>query len=332
MILGLDIGYRYTNITDGKDTITFPSMIAQTRSTQIERLPGQAMPDIVFYAGVDYLIGEAAQNHGKFGRATLNRFRTGSDEYKLLFLYALAKLTGFKNKYNLQIVTGLPHSDYGDRGKVVKTMSGTHKLKINGQSLTYKVSETVVIPQPLGTLTAEIYRANGKGLITINPDLKNRPCVIIDIGGLTIGFMRYAGAYSFDKSTSIEVGVAAYGIQQLQDDIYRQYKAKISFEAAEEALMTNSCLISGKPIDVSRLVNPILQEITQQAISTARQLWDDTASDEYMFLTGGGATLVANRFIQQFGRSTIRKVRNPHLANVKGFYLFGLGMKQGGRW
>lgn len=330
-IIGLDIGYRNVNITDGKETIIFPSTIALTRSVQVESVPGSASYDILQFGGKSYLVGEAAENHSKFFRATLSRFRTGSEEYKVLFLYALYRLFG-KGKQKLQIVTGLPHSDLGDKKEVVKMLQGSHRIKINGKVMAYKVDEVMVIPQPLGTLMGEIFGLENGKLMTVFPDLKHKPCCVVDFGGLTTGFMHFAGAYSTSKSTSIEIGLASYAIRQLQHEIRRKYDAKISLMAADDALRTGTCLISGKPIDISKLSGPILDEIVQHVVSVAHGLWDDAANIEFIFLTGGGTHLLADRFTKAYNRPNIRKVKTPHIANVKGFHLFGLGMREEGKW
>lgn len=331
-IIGLDIGYRYTNITNGEQTITFPSIVALVHSGEVASLPFTKNVDLLAYKGKTYLVGEAAQAHARYSRHTLNRFRTESDEYKILFLYALYRLYG-GSKRNLKIVTGLPHADMVDKEKVIKVMRGSHRgIKINGKGIHWNVTNVVVIPQPLGTLANEIYAINGKGLLTKNPDLKTKASLVIDFGGLTIGFMRFVnGRYNSERSTSIEIGLAGYASTQLIQAVRQKHHVKISFEVAEEALLTGIILVEGKPVDVSGLVDPILDELIKLAISTAHNLWDDGSGDEYMFLSGGGVHVVADRFTKEFGRDTVRKARNPHLANAKGFYLFGVGLQQEGQ-
>ena len=140
--VGLDVGYGYTKAMDHKQVICFPSIISpavELKFKSWEEHPNP-YPDhlAITLEGETFFVGNLAMHQGRFAYATLNRLRTQTREYRLLFLTALS-LCVQSPEEELFVVTGLPVDDYEDRDLIEETLSGRFKLMVGRREVSFVI-------------------------------------------------------------------------------------------------------------------------------------------------------------------------------------------------
>jgi plasmid segregation protein ParM len=82
-------------------------------------------------------------------------------------------------------------------------------------------------------------------------------------------------------------------------------------------------VIFQKPYDMKRHL-PLAESVAQQAVSTMRQWIETPESLQNIILVGGGAFLFRKAVKAAFPKHRVYEVKEPMLANVRGFQLAGL--------
>nr|MBI3613957.1 hypothetical protein [Nitrospirota bacterium] len=159
--IGLDVGFGYTKAMNGTKTVLFPSIV----SPAVEIMFRSGLEDLssrldhlrITLDGATFFVGELALRQGRFAYATLDRVRTQSQEYRLLFLTALALLA--ESSYEeCSVVTGLPVDDFGDRQLIEETLSGQFHLTLGKRELTLDIRHLTVVPQPCGAFMDLLFK------------------------------------------------------------------------------------------------------------------------------------------------------------------------------
>ena len=317
MKIGIDIGYNAVKVQTGKGQSIFPSVVGTPERASFS-LNGHHDILITETTGSKWLIGESAIAQSRFASRREDRAWIESAEYYRLFLTALTEAsTGSVS--DLTITTGLPVSYYQDKAKLQELLLGQHKVKRDDRNWqTFTVNDLRVIPQPFGAVLAVALDSTGR---IVNNDIAQGNIGIIDIGGKTTNLLSVSRLSEISKETA-SVNLGAW-------DIVRQIKTYLSQEYPDlelrdheitEVIKQGWFSYFGGTVDITSVIDDVLQPVADQIIAQATQLWNSGARLGTILVAGGGAHLVGEHVLDYFPHAAI--VDNPEYANVEGFYRF----------
>jgi plasmid segregation protein ParM len=238
---------------------------------------------------------------------------TESPEYMALLRGALSMM---KVPHIDLLVVGLPVALLAlKKAALEKAMTGSHEI---GAGRTITVRKALAVAQPQGALVH--YAAEHEKMASIGTEQS----LVIDPGSRTFDWLVCRGMRLVQKQS--------HSINRGMSDVLRLMAAEISkdigtpyrdYDAIDLALRTGKApVIFQKPYDMKRHL-PIAESVAQQAVSTMRQWIETPESLQNIILVGGGAFLFRKAVKAAFPRHRIHEVKEPMLANVRGFQLAG---------
>lgn len=239
---------------------------------------------------------------------------TESPEYMALLRGALSFM---KLPHIDLLIVGLPVSLFMlKKAALEKAMVGSHPVG-NGKSVT--VAKALAVAQPQGALVH--YASEHEKMATIGSEQS----LVIDPGSRTFDWLVTRGMRLVQKQSS--------SINRGMSDVLRLLAAEISkdigtpyrdYDAIDLALRTGKApVIFQKSYDMKRHL-PLAESVAQQAVSTMRQWIETPESLQNIILVGGGAFLFRKAVKAAFPKHRVYEVKEPMLANVRGFQLAGL--------
>jgi plasmid segregation protein ParM len=316
--VGLDVGYGYTKAMDDKQVICFPSVISpavELKFKSWEEHP-HPYPDhlAITLEGETFFVGNLALHHGRFAYATLNRLRTQTREYRLLFLTALA-LCVQSPEEELYVVTGLPVDDYEDRDLIEDTLSGRFKLMVGRREASFVIRQLTVVPQPCGAYMDLVFRDT---LGHVNEQYTQSLVGVMDIGYKTTDFVLVRENQYVEKlSGSLKKGMS-HIYQAAVSKLSAAYRGNWDLRSAEEAIQKGMISRLGEQIMVDpTLFEPDLAGLAQEIAAWIHQRWEDQMLDG-LVCGGGGSILLKPHLLKVFPKMTF--VESPQTVNVQGFY------------
>lgn len=259
--------------------------------------------------------------------------RYTSREYQLLVDFALAELARefeeSKESLKVNVVTGLPTEDYNDRSileQVAKVIKGPHIVTIDGQSYSVIVEKLLILPQPLGTVGNLVMDDKGT---KVDNDFDNANIGVVDLGGGTVLIdalknMNMAednrtqltnGAYTLFKQISKELSKKGHIISEFE------------LEKVIRNIIGDKYIWSPDGIQKIDITDDVLKQqklYTRQIASSVKSTYKGFGRMQKILLTGGSANLIDFKEIQRDLFDLCVLVEDSELANVRGFYKFGL--------
>lgn len=331
-VIGLDIGYSNLKIVAGEvdapdkpgDVATLPQSCVYPATA----IPAAQLPEDILGRGakimqVDVPIDSKPVSYGvclpaarlsHYPRA-LHEDYLETPEYRALFHAALA-VSGFKRIEVL--VTGLPSVQYADkqvREKLVKLMTGSHKL---GANRTVTVDQVKVVPQPIGAyvdfLTESKRDISGAAILVIDPGFYSVDWVMIQDE-----VMRFETLGSSTKATSVwlDAMVRAMAVDQ---------GAKIDPNVLEQALRQGhkKVFAHAKAIEIEPYLKKAVQTLGVPLIHQIRaSLREQRMSMSLILVAGGTADLLTPIIREAFPKAELVSSINPVSANARGFWRLG---------
>lgn len=275
-----------------------------------------------------YFVGDLALSQGKdpvSDRGNIRRYQS-INSLRCLLVNAASLIR--KKAFGLHVVTGLPMETYKDvstmRAEIMRSLSGTHRFSLNGESYVVEVSCVRVLPEGSGSSITSGARDESMQ-------------AVIDIGGRTTDLYVSKG---LQPQTAYCVGVPL-GVESAGDLLAQMIKAKYGrvLRPGEIRLILRALCGAGKmptisyngaDIDVYPLANRAIEEIGGQILSWVAARWNSNergdVGSEFKTISciGGGA--------YYFG--AILRTRIPHLAlvdapeliNAAGYAAFAHGL------
>lgn len=316
--IGLDVGFGYTKAMVDNKAILFPSVISppveigfrswwEDRSDRINHLE-------VTVDGKTYFVGNLALNQGRFAYATLDRIRTQTKEYRLLFVAAMAQFVEFPEE-EFSVVTGLPVDDFEDRDAIEGTFSGRFDLTVAGRQVSFVIRNLTVIPQPCGAFMDLLFPGTQGNL---NEEYAQGLVGIVDIGYKTTDFvLMQSGEYAQKLSGSLKHGVSTI-YQAAISRFSAAYRGNWDLRSVEEALSYGVISRLGE----RTAINPALLDaefagLAGQITSWIRQRWSDEGLHR-IICTGGGSLMLEPYLAKALPGITF--MEDPQQANVRGFF------------
>jgi len=341
-IFSLDLGNLQTKVKSSKTKKVLPSRFLdyddlgdQSTSLFDSKLKVNKY-ETNFDSMFEYAWGEdlyKANSKGNFIDTIQFEERYSTHEFKLLASFAIGELAkDFKEAkegiLEVTIVTGVPTNDFNEDSVkgIMRVLKGDHNITVNDDSLNIRVKEVKVLPQPVGTVYNEMLDKNG---YLEAENYLDEQITIVDIGGGTVLI-----------DTLINMNLSDTGRAQKETGAYKIFEA-IANKCTKDNLsgITNSNIENilrnseddkyyykpnkNESYDISKHVRKSKIKYTRDLINIVNTTLKGTSKIDTFLFTGGGANLINKEEIQNAYKHAIF-VENSEVANVNGFYKYGV--------
>lgn len=258
--------------------------------------------------------------------------RYTSREFQLLADFALAELARDyeESKTNLvvNVVTGLPTGDFNNNKiteAVANVLKGAHIVTVDGEQVTVMVNKLWILPQPLGTVINYVSDESGT---VVNHELDEANVGIVDVGGgtLLIDALRKMNLVEDKRDQLTRGSYTLYKaiIKQLaeNDHSLSEYELEQVIRAADNKKYLWSPDGIQK-IDIGYAIDTQSKLYTRSVTSAIKATYKGFGRMQKILVTGGTANLLN---IEELKKDIpiAQIVKESELANVRGFYKYGL--------
>ncbi len=321
MWISVDVGYSETKAVYGEKMIVFPSIVGSPDESRFSLNGTGEDNSVMEFDGQSYLVGAEALAQSRFAMRKQDRGWINSQEYKILFLTALAQITE-SSRVNIDIVTGLPVNFYdGDKETLRKNLLGQYKIKYNNRpSQVFTIRDLRVIPQPFGTAFSVALNDNGKAFESNLYATGN--IGVIDIGGKTVNLLTVNRLKEIGTETESVNSGTWKAVLAVKKEIVSQYPklGEMQDHKVAEIIRQGTLDYFDGTIDISDIANREFQNLASEILTKAANLWDEGADLNKILIAGGGALLVGDSIKAEFPHAEI--VENPVFANAIGYWKF----------
>jgi hypothetical protein len=332
--VGLDIGYGVTKCVIPDRAILFPSVLGFSRDIKFrsEELAAKYPGDHVWDDDGEWFVGDLALSQLRPGEQLRLRGRTANEnEIGNVFRVRLMKAALGKllpghtsgDVVHVRIATGLPVDHMPDAPQLKAALLGQHLIRTDATQFIANVSEVMVMPQPYGTIYANMLTPTGQ----INDCYTAKRTGVVDIGTYTVDLtLDDNGEYIEAESGSIESGV--YTAQErIAAAIERDYREKPGYRLVESVLRTGCLQARGEQIDYSDVVEEALEPLRTSTLNLLGEKWKGGLNVDTISISGGGAHLVQDVITDAYPQA--RVARDAQLANARGYLQYALFAAQG---
>lgn len=322
MIVGLDIGYGYTKATEGDNIVIFPSVAGDAPISDFDNaLIHSHTGDVYEIDGTAWFIGKHAQKHSRNPQALFTRERTRqTDVLKVLMIAALHELEADR----VQVCTGLPVEWYGDKQRLIFALQGEHAYKVNGEEFCAHVAPPVVVPQPFGAFFFDLI---GQDFSIVRPKYAGDGVKVgvIDVGMYTTDVVLADGLeYVAKNSGSKPLGLHSM-LHSLFEGVRDKYGIEYTVHDIDAILRGNRAFIvegHDKKLSDESFFEEALARLRSEILAFARDRFGNARDYAAVLVSGGGAWLIEDVIREEYAQA--RVLQTPHLANVQGFYRYGV--------
>lgn len=328
MLVGLDLGFGYTKTVTPYGPDAFPSVVGDWTPAAFRiggRLDHQGDEALVVESR-PWLVGDRALRVGHRQFVGLSREWMTTLPYRVLALAALRRCVPPSDR-SVILVTGLPVEDFAPHAEAVRRqLTGTHTLETRpaGEHWTITVREVHVVPQPLGTVLAEVLDDTGT--------VRNAEAAAARIGVLDIGFRTtdYFTLEGFEvlpaQCLTRNTGMADL-LLDLSREVYRRWGVELDPHALDAPALSGTLQVAGRPVSLAPILAPLLDRHAEAIAAHARMLWGDEARTlGHLWLTGGGAQILKERLLPLAPHAQL--VANARIQNAVGYYRYGRRLLQ----
>ncbi|MCC7208148.1 MAG: ParM/StbA family protein [Anaerolineae bacterium] len=324
LTIGLDIGYGVVKAVTSDQVVMFPSVMGHAREVKFQqedmsrRYPGDQIRD----DEGDWFVGDLALAQLPTGELLRLRGRTANEStmgnaFRLrLAKVAIGKLLQDAHNRDLahiRIATGLPVDHMRDADELKETLCGQHLIQTDTAEVVANVTDVMVMPQPYGTIFSATLTESGE----INRRHNFRLTGVCDVGTYTVDLaLDDEGQFLDSESGSVESGV--YTAQErIASALERDYREKMPFRIVEEVLRTGLFHANGQAVDYRAIVEQALAPLRSATLNLMSEKWQRGTIIEVIYLSGGGADLVADVVCEAYPQAQI--IPEAQLANARGY-------------
>ncbi|MCC3750099.1 MAG: ParM/StbA family protein [Halorhodospira halophila] len=320
--IGLDMGYGFIKIDDGREGHVFPSVVGEGESGMpmslgVAQRSGSSELRIT-YGGKSYLLGDYAIRHSRLAHRGLSPTRAEGDDLKILFLGALS-LYARETVNNFHVVTGLPPGRMHMADDLVRQLRGDHEvIRHVGPSrfgVSIRLENIEVVPQPVGSFWAEVL--DDRGQIRGDHPLLNGRVGIMDIGFRTSDFATVIdGEYSPGFCKTVPLGIS-FGYEEIAQELSTQYGLEREQYTLDEAIIQGQVNVNGRPVDIVELRDRIFGDIATKLLVEARSMWQIQEYD-HIIITGGGGRVLERYLRPELSQAQL--AQDSVTANARGYF------------
>jgi plasmid segregation protein ParM len=291
-ILGIDVGYSHTKVYSKTGTDVFLSTVEEgTNEVNKKAIT-------IEYKEKEYTIGE------KTGNFSTDLNKIDDPIFRLCLYTAIARQIGDDITAEIHLITGLPAEYFKEqKQQLIDSLEGkSFTLVYKNIPRRITISNCIVFPQ-------------SAGVFILNPrDFEHENNIIIDCGGLTVDVAL------FHDYTLADTGTYELGMLKLYDKIVQAIKAayKVSYDTlqAERIITTKRIIVNDKGIDVTNLVNDVLEKHTKKILMDVKNGFKEYSTSRRTFI-GGGAYMLKDYLPGEVKKDDI-------YLNAKAFYTIGV--------
>ncbi len=321
--IGIDLGYGFVKISDGKKDKLFPSVVGQARNLRYvtDESPEQNMINNLHVAvdGREYFVGDLANRQSDVVLFSLNESRMDESISKVLLTTALALLAEGHNT-NFNIVTGLPVGFFTEtKQTVTQLFKGRHKISLkrnqtSDQDYTVMVNEVKVLPEPFGSLFDLILDYTGN---IVDENLAASKVGIIDIGFRTTDYIVVDNLENIDRLSGSSNTALSTAYVLISELLKEEFKISKPIYQLDQIVRSGEIRISGKTYNLEEIIKHAFSVVAEKLITEINSLWINKWELDMVFITGGGGVALAQYLMPHFDNSLLAK--EAQFANVYGF-------------
>lgn len=330
-ILGLDIGFGFTKVTDGSQQLLFKSLVGEAPDIAFREpiAAGDGNQPWLHLALDDdsYFVGDLAERQSSVRQYTLDQDQLIAEFARRLGVAAMAQLA--RDNEPVHLVTGLPVRYYRrHRETLANQLTGSHRVTLFGADgketkRTVKVEKVRVVPQPFGSLFRAMLNDIGK---VSDARFAKEKIGVIDIGFRTADYtVADRTRYSERASGTSEHGIAqafeliAAALQEKSGvavEIYRLY----------QGVQDGSIKIRGKNYDLSGITERTFARLARAVSGEVNRLWDQDWDIDAILLTGGGGKVLAPHLKPLVAGEVLPldEGGDARFNNVEGYWKYGV--------
>ncbi len=329
-VIGIDIGFGFTKVTNGRQATIFKSVLGEATDIQFQEqvLPGMANDDHLQaeIEGKSWFVGELAERQSNVRFFTLDQAQFLAQFAKTLALTATARMAaGF---VPISLVTGLPIGYYRQhKDDLTRLLQGEHKVVLvdaagKRQEKVLNISRVRVIPQPFGSMFNLILNDLGEAA---DKRMARDKVGIIDVGFRTSDYtIADKMRYSERGSRTTDSGIAR-AFTSIANKLREKSGVGVELYRLYDAVERGSIKIRGKEYDLKVLTDQVFGQLATAIASEADRLWADDWDIDAMVITGGGGAVIARHLAPLLNGNVLPMdpSKDARLCNVLGYWKFG---------
>ena len=292
--IGVDIGFGFTKVTNGRDHKVFKSVVGDANEMQfqdslIKASDGDSPVLHVDIEGTTYFVGELAERQSSVRSFTLDQNQLMSRYAKTLALTALANIV--EDGSVVRAVTGLPINAYRrHKDELGQLLIGKHCVRLTdaqGQEkeVNFTIDRVRVIPQPFGSVFNLML--NDLGKVTDRRFLEEK-IGVIDVGFRTADYtICDRTQYSERGSRTSDAGISQ-GFKIIAGALQEKSGVNVELFRLYDAVERGSIKIRGKNFGLKRITDQAMTQLAGQIASDVNGLWADDWDIDHVVITGGG--------------------------------------------
>jgi len=328
-VVGIDIGFGFTKVTDGSKDIIFKSILGEAAEIQFqdELFPRKKQEFMhIRIDGRDYFAGELAERQSNVRLFTLDQSQFITQFARVLALVALGNLV---NNYDMiNVITGLPVGYYRQfKDALANGLLGEHKfsfVKSNGETIEkiFTISKIRIIPQPYGSLLNLFLGDDGK---PINSEFLKQKVGIIDIGFRTTDYVISDKLQYCERGSKTTDNGIAKAFSVVANKLREKSGVNIELFKLYDALVKGSIKIRGKEYDLNNIKEQVYHQLATQIVADAERFWIDDWDIDFVVISGGGSVLLEKHLtsLMPNARSVFSQGIDVRFFNVKGYLKYG---------
>ena len=328
-ILGIDIGFGFTKVTNGKDFAIFKSVLGEATDIQFRMNIGASNLSKNLHVTIDdksYFVGDFAEQQSSVRYFTMDKEKMLSEFVKV---FALTSVGIFSKKYvPINIVTGLPVGFFSQyQHRFIQILKGHHDIvyhRADGTEISRKIhiNEVFVLPQPIGSMFNLMMDEMGE--IT-NRELNKQKVGVVDIGFRTTDYTILNQLQYVERgSSSLDIGISN-SFALITNKLRQQTGVNVELYRMYDAAEKGSIKIKGQEYDISNLRDQVYSHSAGTIANNINRLWAEDWDIDAIILTGGGSKELA-KYIQPLIEGNVIPIdinSDARLNNVQGYFKFG---------
>lgn len=328
-IIGLDHGNGWVKAVTSNNSIVLPSAIARkealgegftTQETKVREYESTSEKGSVYLWGSD--INKASKLLPTYG----SQDRYIQSLYKLLCEFAIAEVLKGDSFEDVWIVTGVPTEEKGTvvEDQIKKVLLGGHIVKVDGVEKMIKVTNVIILPQPVGTIMNLYLDQEG---FVLDDSYETSSVGIIDIGTGTTD-LDHINELRRQEDDSLSITIGMIDVYKKIAAYIKKQKPSVNVTAqdVEEQFNQDDYEISSRShVSIKEIKERTLRETAQDIKSAITQQWKTWDRFDEIVITGGGASTLGKILKELINDA--RTVNNSQTANAEGFYKYGVYLK-----
>lgn len=329
-IIGLDIGFGFSKVTNGSNFLTFKSIIGDAINVQFrESIVLGENQDLSLHTildGKSYFVGDLAEKQSNVRYFTLDQKQFIENCTKTLALTALSRIV--PPRASTKIITGLPIRYLRQhKAPLEQLLVGEHAITSvdkneNQQELVLNVEEVRVVPQPFGSIFGLLL--NGDGGVT-DTRFTTEKVGVIDIGFCTSDYTVSDKARYIERgSQTSDLGIAN-AFKRIAAELQEASEIDVPLYRLYDAVDRGSIRIRGNNIDIKALSEKAFSNLAAGIANEVERLWSEDWDIDVIVITGGGGAVLAPYLepllvgdVKTLGGSS-----DARLNNVIGYWKYG---------